>query len=144
MKHANNKTVLWISAALDAALFVLLLVVGTHWFLALLVAETIAWLVRLVWISPMLLRFILRRLFHMIPIILGTVAIGFLLIQMAPGDIFTQMSMNPDIRRISSRCIVRISGWTDHGIFNSSAISGTHCGETSGFPRCSRRRSSPL
>jgi peptide/nickel transport system permease protein len=98
MKHANNKTVLWISAALDAALFVLLLVVGTHWFLALLVAETIAWLVRLVWISPMLLRFILRRLFHMIPIILGTVAIGFLLIQMAPGDIFTQMSMNPDIR----------------------------------------------
>ncbi len=97
MKHAN-KRMLRISAVLDAVLFALLLISGTHWFLALILTEAIAWLVRLIWISPMLLRFILRRLFHMIPIILGTIAIGFLLIQMAPGDVFTQLSLNPDIR----------------------------------------------
>ena len=34
----------------------------------------------------------------MVPIILATVAIGFLLIQAAPGDVFTTMALNPQIR----------------------------------------------
>src|SRR6056297_2229090 len=84
--------------ALDIVLFVVLLLTGRSIFLSLLITEAILWLVRLIWISPMMLRFILRRFLHMIPIIIIVVAIGFALIQLAPGDIFTQMSMNPDIR----------------------------------------------
>jgi peptide/nickel transport system permease protein len=56
------------------------------------------WMVRLVWLSPMMLRFILRRLVHMIPIVIIVIAIGFGLIQLAPGDIFTQMALNPNVR----------------------------------------------
>jgi peptide/nickel transport system permease protein len=83
---------------IDIVLFVILLLTGRSIFLSLLITEAILWLVRLIWISPMMLRFILRRFLHMIPIIIIVVAIGFALIQLAPGDIFTQMSMNPDIR----------------------------------------------
>ncbi len=56
------------------------------------------WLVRCYWISRVLLLFIGKRLLHMIPIILSVVAIGFFLIQLAPGDIFTRMALNPDLR----------------------------------------------
>ncbi|RKX75901.1 MAG: ABC transporter permease [Spirochaetes bacterium] len=59
------------------------------------------WFVRLIWINPSMLNFILRHLFHMIPIVLDVVAIGFFLIYLAPGDIFTQMEMNTDIERES-------------------------------------------
>ena len=83
-----------------AALFVALLIVagGIGWFGALVLTEIVMWLVRLLWLSPMMLRFIVRRLIHMIPIVLLVVAIGFLLIQIAPGDIFTTLALNPDIR----------------------------------------------
>ena len=82
------------------ALFVALLIVagGIGWFGALVLTEIVMWLVRLFWLSPMMLRFIVRRLIHMIPIVLLVVAIGFLLIQIAPGDIFTTLALNPDIR----------------------------------------------
>lgn len=50
------------------------------------------------WISSALLRFVLRRLLHMVPIVIAVIALGFILIQLAPGDFFTQMQMNPDIR----------------------------------------------
>lgn len=85
--------------ALDAV-FVALLVVaaGVGWVASLFLTEFVMWLVRLLWLSPMMLRFIVRRLIHMIPIVLLVVAIGFLLIQIAPGDIFTQLALNPDIR----------------------------------------------
>lgn len=82
------------------ALFVALLVVAGEigWVGAIFLTELVMWLVRLLWLSPMMLRFIVRRLIHMIPIVLLVVAIGFLLIQIAPGDIFTQLVLNPDIR----------------------------------------------
>ncbi len=64
----------------------------------LFVTEVVMWLVRLIWISPMMLKFIIRRLIHMIPIVLAVVAIGFGLIQLAPGDAFTLMSLDPSIR----------------------------------------------
>lgn len=66
-------------------------------FLIILV-EAILWLVRLIWISPLLLRFIIRRLIHMIPMIFVVVATGFALVQLAPGDIFSTMALNPNIR----------------------------------------------
>lgn len=83
---------------LDAVILTVLLLAGVGWFGALLLTEIIMWLVRLVWISPMMLRFIGRRLLHMIPLVLLVLAIGFLLIQIAPGDVFTQMALNPEIR----------------------------------------------
>jgi peptide/nickel transport system permease protein len=84
---------------LDAILFLLFLFgSGLGWFGALLLTELPMWLVRLVWLSPMMLRFIIRRLIHMVPIVLLVVALGFLLIQIAPGDIFTLLELNPDIR----------------------------------------------
>ncbi len=70
---------------------------GWGWLLALFMAEVVMWLVRLIWLSPALLRFVVRRLIHMIPIILAVIAIGFALIQLAPGDIFTQLALNPNI-----------------------------------------------
>lgn len=86
---------------LDAAFFVLLVTLGdVGWFLAAVLTEILFWVVRLVWLSPMMLRFILRRLLHMIPILLLVIMLGFLLIQLAPGDIFTQMTLNPNIRPI--------------------------------------------
>lgn len=83
---------------LDVLVYVLLLTTGSPWFGALVIVEIPMWLIRLIWLSPMLLRFIIRRLIHMIPIVLLVVAIGFLLIQIAPGDIFSQLEINPDIR----------------------------------------------
>jgi peptide/nickel transport system permease protein len=83
---------------LDAIVLTLIKVSGTGWFGAVLMTEVLMWLVRLVWLSPMMLRFIARRLLHMIPLVLLVLAIGFLLIQIAPGDIFTQLALNPDIR----------------------------------------------
>ncbi|MFW5683589.1 MAG: ABC transporter permease [Spirochaetota bacterium] len=83
---------------LDVVFYTLLLVAGRPWFGALVLVEIPMWLIRLIWLSPMLLRFIVRRLIHMIPIVLLVIAIGFLLIQIAPGDIFSQLALNPDIR----------------------------------------------
>lgn len=71
---------------------------GMGWLTSLFFAEVAMWMLRLIWISPMMLRFILRRLVHMIPIVLAVVAIGFGLIQLAPGDVFTQMVLNPNVR----------------------------------------------
>jgi len=83
----------------DIAVFLtLLLAAGWGWFIALLVTEVLFWLIRLIWISPPLLRFIIRRIIHMIPILISVVAIGFLLIQLAPGDILAAFRLNPDVR----------------------------------------------
>lgn len=87
------------SFVLDPVLWLFLFTVGSMgWFAALFAAEVLMWLFRLLWISPTMLRFILRRLLHMIPIILAVIAIGFLLIQLAPGDVFTSMQLDPNIR----------------------------------------------
>lgn len=83
---------------IDVLFISFLILSGRSWFGAVLLVELVMWMLRLIWISPILLRFILRRLLHMVPIILSTIAIGFLLIQLAPGDIFTTMSLNPQIR----------------------------------------------
>ena len=82
----------------DIVLFLLLLLTGTGWFGAIVLVEAVMWLVRLIWLSPLMLRFILKRLFQMIPIILVVIALGFFLIQLAPGDIFNQLALNPDIK----------------------------------------------
>ena len=45
-----------------------------------------------------LLRLIIRRLLNTVPILVVTLAIAFWLIQLAPGDAYTQYALNPDIR----------------------------------------------
>ena len=42
-------------------------------------------------------RYILKRFLQFIPLIIGMTFISFLIIQMAPGDYFTQLKMNPEI-----------------------------------------------
>src|SRR5271170_7905351 len=41
--------------------------------------------------------FIIRRLVHLIPILLGVSLLTFLLMALTPGDYFTQLSQNPQI-----------------------------------------------
>ncbi len=98
---------------LDAIFYVFLVWTGQPWFGAIFLVQIPMWLVRLVWLSPMMLRFILRRLVHMIPIVLIVVAIGFFLIQLAPGDFFTQLALSPDIRPADLEHFRRQFGLTD-------------------------------
>lgn len=98
---------------LDAVFYALLLVSGRPWFGSIFLVEVPMWMVRLVWLSPMMLRFIVRRLIHMIPIVLLVVAIGFLLIQIAPGDFFTQLALSPDIRPADLEFFRQQFGLTD-------------------------------
>jgi peptide/nickel transport system permease protein len=42
-------------------------------------------------------RYIIKRFLQFIPLLLGMTLISFLIIQMAPGDYFTQLKMNPEI-----------------------------------------------
>ncbi|MFP4113640.1 MAG: ABC transporter permease [Spirochaetota bacterium] len=82
----------------DVAVFVLLLAAtGLGWFASLLIAEGVSWLVRLVWLSPALLQFILRRLVSIVPILLIVIALGFILVELAPGDAFSQLDVTPGI-----------------------------------------------
>ncbi len=82
----------------DVLLIVLALATSSSKVFTIILIEAALWLIRLVWISPLLFRFIIRRLIHMIPMLIIVVATGFFLIQLAPGDIFTQMAINPNIR----------------------------------------------
>lgn len=42
-------------------------------------------------------RYLLRRLLHMIPLLLGITLLAFLVIDLAPGDYFSALRMNPSI-----------------------------------------------
>lgn len=42
-------------------------------------------------------KYILRRIFQLIPLLIGMTFISFIIIQLSPGDYFTQLKMNPEI-----------------------------------------------
>jgi hypothetical protein len=46
-----------------------------------------------------MLTFVLKRLLHMIPLLIGVSLLTFLLMSLAPGDFFTSLSQNPQISR---------------------------------------------
>jgi peptide/nickel transport system permease protein len=95
----KNKQLYFLTFLIDVALFIVFVFsFGWNWMASIIFAEALGWLIRLHWISPPMQRFILRRFLHMIPIILTVMALGFFLIQLAPGDIFSQLDLNPDIR----------------------------------------------
>lgn len=94
----------------DALIILLLMFSGRTLVFSLVFTESLVWLIRLIWISPLMLRFILRRFVHMIPMLLAVVATGFALIQLAPGDIFSQMALNPNIRAADLEALRRNFG----------------------------------
>jgi peptide/nickel transport system permease protein len=42
--------------------------------------------------------YLLRRLAHMVPLLIGITLVSFLVIDLAPGDFFSTLKMNPSIR----------------------------------------------
>lgn len=44
-----------------------------------------------------MLAYLARRLLHMIPVLLGITLLSFILIDLAPGDSFSALKMNPTI-----------------------------------------------
>ena len=82
----------------DVILLGLFMLWGLGWFAALVFAEIVMWLIRLAWISPSMLLYIGKRTLYMVPIVLAVVALGFMLIELAPGDMFTQLELNPTVR----------------------------------------------
>ncbi len=82
----------------DLVLIVVLVSRGSGVFFSIAVVEALMWMVRLLWISPAMLMYIIRRLVQAIPVLLAVLAIGFALIQLAPGDMFTQMELSDNIR----------------------------------------------
>jgi peptide/nickel transport system permease protein len=55
-------------------------------------------------------KYILKRLLQFIPLLLGMTFISFMIIQMAPGDYFTQLSMNPEISPLTIESMRRDFG----------------------------------
>jgi peptide/nickel transport system permease protein len=90
--------ILWVTLVADGAAFLLLRRAGWTWFASVAVPELAFWMVRLYWLNRPLFQFVRRRLIHMVPVILATLVLSFLLIQLAPGDIFSQLALNPDLR----------------------------------------------
>lgn len=86
-----------LSFVLDAALVALFLSRGSSVTISIILVESLMWMVRLLWISPTMLRYIIRRLIQSVPVLLAVLAIGFALIQLAPGDMFTQMELSENI-----------------------------------------------
>ena len=58
----------------------------------------------------MLLKFIVKRLFMMIPVILGITFISFVIISLAPGNILTSLKMNPYISQKTIDMMVQAYG----------------------------------
>ena len=91
----------WLGASLLLDLLLIVwLVRGVGWAAGwtVLLVEGLAWGVRLALVNPPLLQFVVRRLLAMVPVVFIVAALGFALIQLAPGDAFSQMSLNPNVR----------------------------------------------
>lgn len=46
-----------------------------------------------------MVRYIFKRLIHAIPLLLGITLVSFLIMQLAPGDYFTKLQLNPEINK---------------------------------------------
>lgn len=46
-----------------------------------------------------MIKYIIRRLLHAIPLLLGITLISFFIMQLAPGDYFTKLQLNPEISK---------------------------------------------
>src|SRR5512139_2236062 len=55
--------------------------------------------------------FVVRRLLHMVPLLLGITLIAFIVIELAPGDYFTQLRQNPSLSREAVASMEREFGY---------------------------------
>ena len=46
---------------------------------------------------PEMLRFLIRRIVQMVPLLVGITFLSFLIVGLAPGDFFAALSMNPSM-----------------------------------------------
>ena len=70
---------------------------------------------------------ILRRLLALLPVLLGISLLSFLLIQLAPGDYLSQMSMDPSVSRESLEGMRREFGldkpaWQQYAIYLKNIV----------------------
>ena len=93
----NKRLFIPLSFIADIVLFIVFYLSSTNFISSLLLTEALMWLLRLYFINITMFRYILRRLLHMIPIVLTVIAVGFLLLQLAPGDFFTRLYLEPSI-----------------------------------------------
>lgn len=98
----NRRRLIFLSFIADIVLFLIFFLSSqtplfTRFLVALVFTELIMWFLRLALINQTMFRYIGRRFLHMIPILLAVIAIGFLLLQLAPGDFFTRLYLEPDV-----------------------------------------------
>jgi peptide/nickel transport system permease protein len=94
----KTRPLIWATLALDVLSVLLLRLAGWSWFASIAASELVLWMVRLYWLNRSLFGFIRRRFLHMLPVLLSTVSLSFFLIQLTPGDVFSGMALDPDIR----------------------------------------------
>lgn len=118
MSENNRRMIILGSLGLDVIFILLLTLVGGFSIGgSIAFIEIVMWVARLLWyFSPHLAFFIGRRLLHMIPTVLFVVFLGFMLIQLAPGDIFSQLKLNPDISPEQIAAMEEQFGLNDHVI----------------------------
>jgi peptide/nickel transport system permease protein len=58
-------------------------------------------------------RFLIRRLAHMVPLLLGITFLAFLVVDLAPGDFFARLRMNPSFPPESVEALKREFGYGD-------------------------------
>lgn len=91
----------WLGLSLVGDLLLILALtrgVGLSVGWTVLLVESLAWGARLAVVNPALLHFVVRRLLAMVPVVFIVIALGFALVQLAPGDAFSQMSLDPNVR----------------------------------------------
>ncbi len=63
-----------------------------------------------------MLKYLLKRLLQMVPIVIGMTFVSFLIIKLAPGDYFTQLELNPSISKETIQELKRLYG-LDQNLF---------------------------
>ncbi len=98
MKTYTLRIVYTLSFLLDAAIMIFLSFLGLNPVESIFCAEMTMWLARLACLDFAKARTVALRIAHAIPIAIAVVALGFLLIELAPGDVLSRMRLDPDVR----------------------------------------------
>ncbi len=64
-----------------------------------------------------MLKYLIKRLFQMIPIVVGMTFVSFVVIKLAPGDFFAQLEMNPAVSRETVEELRKLYGLDQNLIF---------------------------
>jgi len=72
--------------------------------------------------------YVLRRLLYMIPLLVGITFLAFLVIEMAPGDFFSTLKMNPSISPEAIHAMEIQFGYGDPLLLRYGKSRGTFAG----------------